>query len=195
MKEISDRELVIRLHAGDVEAFNSFYWKYHREVYLNIFKLVKEPEASQDILQEVFLAFWEKRFSFDPAQPVAGWLFVVSYHKAINYLKKTLKDSVMHHGFDEETPADGIDVMIKETRFQLLEQAVAQLSPQKRKVFELSKLKGKSYEEIALELRISKHTVKEYLAASISSIKEYIRQHGGEATFLFLHGSLLLCSQ
>jgi RNA polymerase sigma-70 factor (ECF subfamily) len=59
----------------------------------------------------------------------------------------------------------------------MLEEAMSRLSPQKRKVFELCKLQGKTYEETASVLQISKYTVKEYLTAAVGSVKEYVHQH------------------
>ncbi|MBD0277895.1 MAG: sigma-70 family RNA polymerase sigma factor [Flavisolibacter sp.] len=181
-----DNELVIRLREDDVEAFNALYWKYHQAVYANIFKLTKEVEVTQDILQEVFIALWEKRSSIDINQTVSGWLFVVSYNKSISYLKRALKESVISNEWNEEMqPAEESEINVREVQLQLLEDALGQLSPQKKKVFELCKLQGKSYEETARELNISKHTVKEYLSAAIANVKEYIKEHPDYISSLF----------
>jgi RNA polymerase sigma factor (sigma-70 family) len=173
----ADTELVIRLREDDVEAFNALYWKYHQAVYANIFKLLKEPESTKDILQDVFVALWEKRSTLDSGQSVSGWLFVTSYNKSVSYLKKLLKVPVAGNELKEELhPAEEPDLNVKEVQLQLLEAALGRLSPQKKKVFELCKLQGKSYEETAKELNISRHTVKEYLSAAIASVKEYIKE-------------------
>jgi RNA polymerase sigma-70 factor (ECF subfamily) len=47
-----------------------------------------------------------------------------------------------------------------------------QLSPQKRKVFEICKMQGRTYKKAAEELHISKYTVKEYLSEALVSIKK-----------------------
>jgi RNA polymerase sigma-70 factor (family 1) len=177
LSPIIDTELIIRLQLNEVEAFDTLYWRYHQAVYANILKLTKEKEATKDILQEVFIALWEKRSTIDVNQSISGWLFVVSYNKSITYLKKSLKDSVNQELTEEIKPTEEPSFNIREVQFQLLEKAVEQLSPQKRKVFELCKLQGKTYHEAAKELNISKHTVKEYLSAAITNIKEYIKTH------------------
>ena len=59
----------------------------------------------------------------------------------------------------------------------LLQKAIAQLSPQKRGVFELCKLQKQTYLQAAKELQISKHTLLEFLFGAIASFKDYIRQH------------------
>ncbi|MCO5240054.1 MAG: sigma-70 family RNA polymerase sigma factor [Chitinophagaceae bacterium] len=173
----NEQQVVREMINNDISAFDAVYWKYHKAVYLNIIKLVKDPEVSKDILQEVFVALWIKRQTLNPEMGIGGWLFTTSYHKSVDYLKITQTAS----RFTREQHI--IEVWVdpgkeeeKESRLQLIQQAVSNLSPQKRKVFELCKYKGKTYEETARELNISKYTVKEYLSESLSYIKEYI--HG-----------------
>jgi RNA polymerase sigma-70 factor (ECF subfamily) len=178
--DFSENELVKLLQKDNVNAFDTLYQKYHQDIYFNILKITRNVDATRDILQEVFIALWEKRMTLDPGQLLPPWLFVVAYNKSINYLKKALRTS-MHivHVSDMEMQSlpldEEIDFMY--ARERLLAEAMEQLSPQKRKVFELCKLQGKSYEETARELHISKYTVKEYLSNAISYVKLYIHQH------------------
>jgi RNA polymerase sigma-70 factor (ECF subfamily) len=180
LAENTDHTLVMRLQKDDLKAFDALYQKYHQAIYANILKITKDADITQDILQEVFIALWQNRSVIDANQSLPGWLFVISYNKSITYLKKLLKQSVISIELDHEMhPDDESVINIKETQFQLLEKAIDQLSPQKRKVFELCKLQGKSYEEAAKELNISKHTVKEYLSSALATIKDYVHQHKG----------------
>ena len=170
-----ESELTLRLRSGDVNAFESLYHSYHQLVYANVFKLTRDANATQDILQEVFISLWEKRLSINPEKSVSGWLFVVSYNKALTHLKRALLTANV---YKEATAADPEpETGYRETQARLLKEAIGQLSPQKRKVFELCKIHGKSYDETARELHLSKHTVKEYLSASVAGIREYVRKH------------------
>jgi RNA polymerase sigma-70 factor (ECF subfamily) len=49
-----------------------------------------------------------------------------------------------------------------------------QLSPQKQKIFRLSRYEGLNHEEIATELRLSKSTVKNHLVDTLRHIKDYM---------------------
>lgn len=178
MDAFNEYDLVTRLKRDDINAFDALYYKYYNAIRSNILKLTRDIDATQDITQEVFIALWANRLSLEPDRSVSGWLFVVSYNKSLNYLKKSLKQSSIH--FNEEINLRILneqEIDLRETQLHLLEEAISQLSPQKRKVFELCKIQGKSYDETAKELAISHHTVKEYLSAAVSYIKSYIRQH------------------
>jgi len=190
-----DYKLVKDLQQEDIAAFDALYHKYHLAVYRNILKITKDTGAAEDILQEVFTRLWEKRQKINPEQSVAGWLFVISFNLSVNYTKRRLREQVVHKKIlfnpVPEEHLTGSLVLHKE-QYQLLEKAIEQLSPQKRKIINLCKLQGKTYEEAAAELQISRHTVKEHLSAAMVSLNKYVQKHANHAymtAILFLIGS------
>jgi len=197
LKPQKTNDLAFRLRNNDIDAFNKLYWKYHGAIYANTLKLIRDPLIAEDIVQDVFVTLWEKRNSIDPKQDLAGWLFVVSHHKTIDQLKRKLRQALAEKVLlaAVEDP-DAFEEDITREQIGALKMAVNQLSPQKRKVFELCKLKRITYEKAAEEMHISKYTVKEYLSEAIISIKKYIGQHpthsGILIYFIILSGTLLL---
>lgn len=181
----SEIDWINRLKEDDLQAFDALYWKYQKAVFQNAFKLTREEALAEDIVQEVFINLWEKRHSIDSSRGVGGWLFVSSYNRAVNLLRKKLKEWEAIRNMSEAE--ESVDASVFDVQYGILLKAMDTLSPQKRKVFELCKLQGLTYEQAAAQLNISKHTVKEYLGAAISSIKEYAQQHGANlAVLLFL---------
>jgi RNA polymerase sigma-70 factor (ECF subfamily) len=174
----SNAELIERLQQDDVGAFDTLYWQYHEVVYRNILKFTKDPVVAEDILQEVFIKLWEKRSTIKAEQSVAGWLFVISFNLSVNHTRKRLREQVLQKKLTiaEQDNSIQAGVNIYEEQYQLLENAIEQLSPQKRKVVTLCKLEGKTYEEAAGELKISRNTVKEHLQAAMINLNEYIRK-------------------
>jgi len=172
-------DLASRLRNNDIDAFNTLYWEYHVAVYANALKLIKDPVIAEDIVQEVFVTVWGKRHTIDPEQDFAGWLFVISYHKTVDQLKRKLKEVLAHKNISISMEGQSILVNadLKEEQLTAIEKAMDQLSPQKRKVFELCKVQGRTYKKAAEELHISKYTVKEYLSDALVSIKKYIGEH------------------
>ena len=174
--------------AGDEHAFSSLYERYHYPLYRNVFRLVQSEEEAKDIIQEIFISLWENRARLSADRPVNGWLFTLSYNRSVNYLKKKLRQEAKADllAAVAEAPADA---ELLDMQRALLEEAVSQLSPRKKKVFELCKLEGKTYDQAALELGLSKHTVGEYLQEAMTFIREYVRQHpsyGASALALFV---------
>lgn len=171
----AELELLRHLIKGDRHAFDAIYRHYFHAVYCNALKITRDSAVAEDVLQEVFITLWEKKETINPDQSVGGWLFVLCYNKSVNLLRKKLRESIAYQQLQE--PSEDIAAVDYNLQWQLLEEAMAQLSPQKRKVFELCKIQGKTYEETAIALQISKYTVKEYLSSSVSFLKEYVRLH------------------
>ncbi len=174
----TNKEFAMRLQKNDKDAFNSLYWEYHSAIYYNVLKLTRDSLIAEDIVQEVFITLWEKRHQLDPGREIAGWLFVVSYNKSVSHLKRKLKESLANSALQQllEDSSDESNDLVN-AQVNLLTKAIEQLPPQKRRVFELCKLQHKTYNVAAEELKLSKHTVKEYLCTAVISIKEYIKQH------------------
>jgi len=197
LKSQKTNDLASRLRNDDISAFNTLYWEYHGAIYANAFKLIRDSVIAEDIVQEVFVTLWEKRHMIDPELDIAGWLFVVSHHKTVDQLKRKLRhclaEKILHTIFaDHNTP---VEDDITDEQLGAIEKAVDQLSPQKRRVFELCKVQGRTYKKAAEELHISKYTVKEYLSEAIISIKKYIGQHpkhAGMFICFFTQAAILL---
>lgn len=170
-----DNRLSAQLSRGDIAAFNALYYKYYKAVFSNIFKLVQQQQAAEDIMQEVFAALWTHRERIDREKSVGGWLFVVSYNKAIRFLHRSVRERLRLHGQLTMDIAEtkGDDTEAVEYQYRLINEAIENLPLRKKRVFILCKLEGKTYEEAALALGISRHTVKEYVSASLQFIKDY----------------------
>ncbi|MEO6134920.1 MAG: sigma-70 family RNA polymerase sigma factor, partial [Ginsengibacter sp.] len=172
---LHEKDLLTQLKEGDVKAFDEIYWKNHGALYANILKIIKDTVATEDLLQEVFIALWQNKESLDVDKPVANWLFVVSFNKSISYLKKTLKENLENSNLAALSISNNdFHHNYSDAQWNILQSGLQQLSPQKRRAFQLCKLESKTYKEAAEEMHISKHTVKQYLQDSMAD-EEYLK--------------------
>lgn len=173
----NEAELLSRLLLDDIDAFDALYWHYQKAVFYNVMKLIHDVTISEDIVQEIFINLWEKRHLVGRSETIGGWLFVSSYNRTVNALKRKLRNSVALKNLSLTLSTDDDLTDISSLQLSILEKALTTLSSRKKQVFELCKLQGKTYEQAAMELQISKHTVKEYLTDAMLGIKEYIKDH------------------
>lgn len=192
----AEPDLIRRLAVGERPVFEVLYHRYKQPVYANIRKMVKDEEAAEDILQEVFIALWENRHVLDPAKGAGGWLFVVSYNKAASYLKKQLREAaILEPEIDlaELAIADEpADEELAGLQLALVEEAVRHLPARKQAVFRLCRFEGKTAEEVAAVTGISVASVKDYLKQSTRFIREYIHAGPPSAQALAVAGLLVL---
>jgi RNA polymerase sigma-70 factor (ECF subfamily) len=174
-----EKVLLAQLSADSHEAFDTFYHRYFEAVYRNVVKIVDDPHQAEDLVQEVFYSFWKKRKDFKSSDHVAGWLFLASYHKSINQIRLHARERLKNQtaaAIHDEDPGN-LASYVKENQLELLEKAIALLPAKRRKVFELCRLQGKSYQEAAAELGISVHTVKDHLSLAGETVRTYLLQH------------------
>lgn len=177
-----EKVLFGQLLADNHEAFDTFYHRYFEAVYRNVVKIIGDTHQAEDLVQEVFYAFWKKRKDFQSSTHVAGWLFLASYHKSINQIRQHARERLMNQSaaalYDEDP--DNLAAYMKENQLRLLEKAVALLPEKRRKVFELCRLQGKSYQQAASELGISVNTVKNHMSHASETVRVYLLQHKNE---------------
>jgi RNA polymerase sigma-70 factor (family 1) len=170
----NEASLAVRLIAGDAQAFDALYFKYYHSVFDNALALLKDRQQAEDIVQEVFLTLWEKRNTIRHLENIGGWLYVISTNKSMNTLRQKLRARLRIQTPESMThiPYVPDNAETYEEQMTALEKAIRTLPPQQRKVFELCKLEGKTYEETARTLDISQNTVKTHMQLAIGKIKE-----------------------
>lgn len=182
--------LAVRLREGDLAAFNELYYQYNEPVFRNICKLIYPHEIAEDILQDVFLSLWEHRANLDPEKSVAGWLFVVSYHKSLNYLRQSVREAAeVKNAAEIISQTDHGNAQLEQYYDELLKtihDAVEKLPLRKKEAFRLCKLEGRSYEEAGNILGVSTNTVREYIKSSNKLIRRYA---GVESRTVFIVGA------
>jgi RNA polymerase sigma-70 factor (ECF subfamily) len=177
---VNDIVLCERLKGGDVEAYKQIYDKYHSRLYYYALRFLKMPELAEDVIHDVFLKLWEIREQLKPEYGIAGYLYKISRNQVFKLIKKIAAETELRAKviriIEEQATESEADLQWNEYA-GLLGGAVEQLPPQCKKVFSLCRQEGKTYDEAAQILGISKHTVKEHMMAAMKSIKKYFRQN------------------
>lgn len=184
-----EQQIIQEFMAGSHSAFEHLYNQYSAAVYANIFKMVRQPDHAEDILQDVFTVLWTNREKIDPDQSVGNWLFVVSYHRSLTFLKKKLRENIVpavEPALADIAEEQQMDERYYGAQLDILNTAVERLPLHKQKVFRLYHFENKSFDEIAQELNLSVGSVKFYLKQSRSFIRQYVSGHFPQAVGLSL---------
>lgn len=170
--QLREKRLLIQLREGDVRAFEQLYFAYSKRLYGNILKMVKSAEMAEEILQEVFQRIWERRTSIDVDKSFKSFLFTIAKHLVCDFFYQQTKrrdieahlvimSTELYQHIDEE-----LDYKESET---ILSDAIAQLPPQRKMVYTLCKIEGKSYEEVGKILGISTSTISDHIVKATKS--------------------------
>jgi RNA polymerase sigma-70 factor, ECF subfamily len=79
--------LVARIRGSDEKAFESLYLAHHDELWRFAYTYVRSRDIAEDLVQDVFLAVWGSRETWDVHTRVRAWLFASVRHLALNHLR------------------------------------------------------------------------------------------------------------
>lgn len=184
-----EKYLLSQLREGSKEAFERLYKLHSERLYLNILRLVKSKEEAEEILQEIFVLLWEKRSTIDIHSSFRSYLLRIGENKAYDYFRKLRRDQRLYHSLKilAVNQCASLDLFSLEgQKEELLKQAIVALPPQRRRVYELCKLEGKSYQEASAILNISTSTINDHIVKGTQAIRVYLLSRSNMATLLVL---------
>lgn len=171
---------------GDEHALEMFFADIFREhehrLYALALSLVKSEQYAKDIVQEVFLKLWEQRHRAHEIQQMEAWLYRVTENKVIDFLRKVAADSRLRDNIYNTLSQvrNDTDEWLEAKEYnRIIQQAIDLLPPQRRRIYCMNKKEGLNHAQIAEELSISRHTVKNQLSAAIQSIRSFVTRHSG----------------
>lgn len=188
LEDSHQKTLLIRLKKGNEVAFNEIYEAYSKPMYLKILRMVRDNDTADELLQELFIKLWDGREKIDPEKSFQSFMFTVTRNLVYNYFRKVASDNSMIEQLLLRGTAyylNAEEILLNKEASALLTNAIEQLSPQRKLVFELCKLEGKSYEEVSQILGISVPTVNSHMTKSLQSIKSYLLKHQDTGLLLF----------
>ena len=194
IKEKTDTELAILLTLNDEAAFSELYVRYKDKLYYFCLHLLKSKEEANDIVQEIFIRIWESRNFINPDLSFSSFLYTMARNRILNYFRDIDIDEKVKEilATQKVTEEEAIDSKIIYTEYQvILQNAISQLPPQRRKIFNMSRIESMSHKEIAAELGISVNTVQEHISEALKFIKAYFSNHADMSISLLLAAFIL----
>lgn len=167
--------MIEAIKRGDEAAFRQAYENYRGKVYGYFLKHTRCPEDAGDLLQTTFLKLWKYRETLSPDYLLEQHLFHICRTVFIDHLRKLQR-------FPKAHALSGNIVLSSSqshysTEFDLrdrLRNALSAMPALRKKIFELNRLQGYSYQEIARELSISVKAVDNNLAKAVKFLRKTV---------------------
>lgn len=171
MTSESNNRLSIR-PTPDEAAFEKLYDEYHQKVYFYFLKQMRSECMAEELVQLTFIKLWRHLDRLSDKVPVSSQVFRIARTTLIDTLRKKAaeREALQHadlpgeHAYTENTVY--AHYLQEEIRL-----AVEKLPPVRKRVFQLSRLQGLSYQDIARELSISTRTVEDHLSKATKHLK------------------------
>jgi len=165
----TDADLIARVKSGNSEALDEIYRRYASPVYSLVWKILQNPEESEDVALDVFWQIWRQAAAYDSSRGAPpAWIFTLARSRAIDRLRARHRKEDRTISFDD--PAVVLDPLDQEAtpdqvasyrqNRDLVREAMKVLSAPQREAVELAFFQGLTHVEIAEKLRLPLGTVK-----------------------------------
>jgi len=165
-------EILKKLKAGDESGLRQLFDMYYTPLCIYALKYIDSFETVEDIVQEVFISFWETKKANEITSTIKSYLFTAVKNNALNFLRK--HNRYHHEALDEQFEMiceDYEDTEELEEKKKLLYQEIDKLSPQAKVVFESIVFANMKYKEVAEELGVSVNTIKTTFSRALKRLR------------------------
>ncbi|MCF0055446.1 RNA polymerase sigma factor [Dyadobacter sp. CY356] len=189
MYNVNESAILKRISEGDEKAFSEIYTRFKPELYRLVFNILKSSDLTSDTCQEVFIKIWEDRQKLTEVHSFKNYLLVAGKNHSLNVLKKIVSDEKRLSGFIQHYSEahNGIEDKVQSDEYQHFLMAIIKtLTPQSKKVFQLCRQQGLSYDEAAEEMGVSRSLIKKHMVRSMKIMRVAVEKDLGIAFgFLF----------
>jgi RNA polymerase sigma-70 factor (ECF subfamily) len=161
MLDISDKELVCQVRAGDREAYGQLVIRYERSLRAVIAHIVSDIHVAEDLAQDVFLKAFKKLNQLHNPSRFGTWLYKIARNEALIWIRR--KPKITEIPISEDMPLEQKNGRLSEASEQLLK-AVMTLPSQEQRVVLLRYFEGHRVGDIATMIGRPRGTVTKQLS-------------------------------
>ena len=165
--------LVERLRLGDEAAFDTIFRTWYAPLVQFAERLLRERESAEETVQDVMLELWKRRETLVIQGSPQAYLFQSTRNRALNRIRHLRVENREEFDTDTLPASNQADAGASESEIQVaLRAAIASLPPRCRQAFELNRLQGLKYGEVAEALGISVKAVEAHMARALRTLRE-----------------------
>lgn len=172
---------MVRIRAGDPQAFEALFRAHYEPLVRFALGLLKSHAAAEEVVQEIFLNVWKQRARLDVQRTVRAYLFGATRNRAINSLRHARYEEQLAVSMNTDpnpttrsvTPRMvGADERVRTRELRAaIARAIEELPMRRRETFVLSREHQMTYEQIADVMGVSVKTVEEQIGRAIKSLR------------------------
>lgn len=164
---------------GKEYAFDFFFNYYYPGLCIYAQKMVSlSKEEARDVVQDVFVKFWNDREKLDILFSIRSYLFVSVKNKCLDLLRKKNRNIKIQEITDQHDITDeSFESFVLSELESHFNKSLNKLPERCREIFELSRLHGLKNREIATKLNLSEKTVENQVTKALHILKEELKDY------------------
>ncbi len=179
---LSDEKVIeFQFSQSSQKGFELLFAKYYANLCNTAVRFVNSKELAEDIVAEVFANFWQNKAYEKITTSYRAYLFKAVQFRAYNCIKVELQRNTSLEGIDFEQQSEAIPVLKPDEILHIhelglkIDLAIHHLPLQAKKAFQLNRLDGLKYTEVAVELNISVSAVERLISRALKKLREELK--------------------
>ncbi|MDD4991418.1 MAG: RNA polymerase sigma-70 factor [Paludibacter sp.] len=167
-------ETIKALQNGDHLAFGQLFDSSYEALCRYAYSILKDMNEAEDVVQKTFCKLWDQRETLNIQSSISSYLYRIVHNDCINTIQQTTRHQEHNLSYLSAMNSTGNSTLehIESSDLQkAIDNALAGLPPQCRRVFEMSRIEQLSYAEIATQLNISTNTVENHISKALKLLR------------------------
>jgi len=177
------------VRAGTVSKLAILFERHHRPLFRYFVSLTRDPQTSEDLVQDVFFRILRYRATYDPRQSFTAWMYQIAKNANVDRIRQKRGEMIEIDEFstgNRELAASNPDPetsAVLAEDLKLVRQAMDLLPPEKREILVFCRFQGMKYEEIAEVLGCGVGTVKVRVYRAMRALAQIYSTLAGEKAY------------
>ncbi len=159
---LSEKEIIQKIKNGEIDFYSLIVKKYSFLIYQYVKKKIKDTDDVEDIVQNVFIAFYKAIERFNEEKPIKPYLFQIVANELKMFYRKNQKLLPLKE-----------EIIFEKNEENFFDEKVLDRLNNQEKKFLLMVIDGYSYQEIAKKFKKSLNTIKSIIRRARIKIKKY----------------------
>jgi RNA polymerase sigma-70 factor (ECF subfamily) len=185
---MEDSEVMLRLRAGDMAAFDYLLARYRRPIIHFMYRMVHNESVAEELAQEVFLRVYRSRESYRAEAKFSTWLYRIATNLGVNHARDTRHERAASTVYLDETDEEtgtSVDVadstpgveekILRRERMAAIKQHVMALPERQQMAVLMHKYEGMDYKQIGEVLKLSESATKSLLFRAYQTLREKLK--------------------
>lgn len=168
---------MMKVKNGDLDKLGLLFERYNRPLYGFFYRMCKDCEVSEDLVQSVFERMLKYRETYTGNGKFTTWMFSIARNAHIDHYRKQKRTGIAVEIDDEQLEqheSDEVPVSNKQEKQNILERALDELDEEKREIIILSRYEGLKYKEIAELLDTSEGAIKVKMFRAMKELRDLV---------------------
>jgi len=175
----NDSLLFQKVQEGDEASFEFLFKKYYVRLTHFAYTYVKDKDEAEELVQKAYVKIWENRDSIQQIVSFKSYIYQVVRNSGLNHVRNAKNQNnhlTIINTRQYDLPSVENELNIKDIKFHLF-QALENLPPKCKRIFQMSRLEGLKHNEIAKSLNLKTKTIENQIGIALKHLRVELSEY------------------